>query len=91
MACTYRCFTQPLKTKEHLQTLKVKGFSFAIRLVLLLLLVAQGIESKPGPGPNDARGQGSPRGRGSDRGWGPRGGRPDSYYDIDRIVTHTFS
>ena len=83
------CFTQPLKIKLHIQTIKVKNVLFVIRLLLFLLLVVQGIETNPGPGlgPNDARGRGQPRGRGSNRGWDSR--RPDAYYD--RQVTRTFS
>ena len=83
------CFTQPLKIKLHIQTIKVKNVSFVIRLLLFLLLVVQGIEMNPGPGPgpNDARGRGQPRGRGSNRGLDSR--RPDTYYD--RRVTRTFS
>ena len=81
------CFTQPLKITLHIQTIKVKNVSFVIRLLLFLLLVVQGIESNPGPGPNDARGRGKPRGRGSNRGWDSR--RPDTYHD--RRVTRTFS
>lgn len=60
------CFSQPVKKVVHIQTLKIKHVSFALRLVLFLLLVVQGIESNPGPrsGRNGTRGRGSNRGRG---------------------------
>ena len=70
----------PRKCRTHLETLKPVSVSLAIRLVLFYLLVAEGIESNPGPysQTTDAGSErGSPRGRGG-RGRGGRGGRGGS-------------
>ena len=40
----------PRKSKDHMNTLKPVSMSLAIRLVLFYLLIAEGIESNPGPG-----------------------------------------
>ena len=60
------CFVMPRKCRTHLETLKPVSVSLAIRLVLFYLLVAEGIESNPGPNSQttDAGSdRGSPRGR----------------------------
>ena len=77
------CFVMPRKCRTRVETLKPVFVSLAIRIVLFYLLVAERVESNPGPNsqPTDAgseRGN-CPRGRGGDRGGGRsrngRGGR----------------
>lgn len=81
--CRIGSFMQPLKTKYAFQTLCVRltYVSLSLRLALFGMLLAQGIESNPGPGPGStgsSRGRnsgGSVRGRGTGRGrGGTRGG-----------------
>ena len=67
----------PRKCKDRLKTLKPVSMSLAVRLTLFYLLVAEGIESNPGPG-SGSRGPQSPRGRGR----GGRGGRGRPMVDI---------
>ena len=55
------CFSQPVKKTIHMLTLRIKHVTIAIRILLSLLLVVQGVESNPGPG---ERGRGGGRGRG---------------------------
>ena len=64
------CFTQPAKNKTHFQTLCISKncISIGLRVMLFLMLVAQGIESNPGPGSDSAAAGGDVRGRGSSRG-----------------------
>ena len=71
------CFVMPRKCKDHLKTLKPVSMSLAVRLILFYILVAEGIESNPGPG-SRSRGPQSPRGRGR----GGRGGRGRPTVDI---------
>ena len=66
------CFAMPNKCKTYMNTLKPVSISLAIRLVLFFLLIAEGIESNPGPSSeSEYRGAQFPRGRGR----GGRGGR----------------
>ena len=44
-----RTFSQPIKVKTHIKTLKLKYVSLAIKIALFFMLAAQGIESNPGP------------------------------------------
>ena len=77
------CFAMPNKCKTHTNTLKAVSISLAIRVVLFFLLIAEGIESNPGPYHGvDYRGAQSPRGRGRGRGRGGRGGRGRAMPDI---------
>ncbi|KAH3727943.1 hypothetical protein DPMN_053889 [Dreissena polymorpha] len=55
-------FSQPVKCKQTLQTLKPMGLSLAIKAVLFYLLLAQCVESNPGP-PKAGRNSGTIRGR----------------------------
>ena len=61
----------PLKRKIRLKTLRLKYVSLSIRIVLFFLLVAEGIESNPGPGSRDSRGSrgSNSRGRGAEGGF----------------------
>ena len=59
------CFSQPIKSKSHTQTLTIGRISVIIRLLLFLLLVVHGVESNPGPETVRGRGRGSASGRGS--------------------------
>ena len=72
-------FCQPVKPKSLLKSLHVKDKTFislGIRVVLFLLLVVEGVESNPGPGPPKSTAPGRGRGsRGSARGMGPPRGR----------------
>lgn len=81
------CFSQPVKKCVHIQTLKIKHISFALRLVLFLLLVVQGIESNPGP-PRPGRNSGA-RGRGSNRSRGYN--VPEEDTQTDAMVTRRSS
>ena len=45
------CFSQPCKEVTFLRTLKIKHIAICIHVCLFYLLVAQGIESNPGPIP----------------------------------------
>ena len=58
------CFSQPCKEVTVLRTLKIKHIALCIRVCLFYLLIAQGIESNPGPIP----GAGSQAGNGA---WRP--------------------
>ena len=51
-------FSQPVKTKTHIKTLKTKYVSLAIQIALFYMLVVQGIESNPGPVTGSGRGRG---------------------------------
>ena len=42
-------FSQPVKVKKHLQTLKLNNVMLCIRIVLFALLAAQCVEKNPGP------------------------------------------
>lgn len=80
--CRIGSFVQPLKIKHVFQTLCVRltFISLSLRLALFGLLLAQGIESNPGPGPgstgssrginsgSSVRGRGTGHGRGGNRG-----------------------
>ena len=57
------CFSQPAKTVVHMQVLRIGNVSFAIRALLLLLLVVQGVESNPGPGDRRRGSRGDGKGR----------------------------
>ena len=48
--CRIGCFSQPVKTKCKMQTIKIHYITIFIRICLFLLLVVQGVESNPGPG-----------------------------------------
>ena len=48
--CRIGCFSQPIKSKRKIQTIKIQNISIFIRICLFLLLVVQGVESNPGPG-----------------------------------------
>lgn len=84
------CFSQPVKKFIHIQTLKIKHVSFALRLVLFLLLVVQGIESNPGPRPGRNSGV---RGRGSNRSRGYNVPEEDTQTDMqtDAMITRRSS
>ena len=84
------CFSQLVKKCIHIQTLKIKHVSFALRLVLFLLLVVQGIESNPGPRPGRNSGA---RGRGTNRSRGYNVPEEDTQTDTqtDTIITHRSS
>ena len=43
------CFVMPRKCRTRVETLKPVFVSLAIRIVLFYLLVAEGVESNPGP------------------------------------------
>ena len=49
-------FSQPVKSKTNIKTLKTKYVSLAIKIALFYMLVVQGIESNPGPGSGRGRG-----------------------------------
>ena len=92
--CRIGCFSQPVRVKSHIQTLKITSVSIAIRIVLFLLLVVYGIEANPGPGPDpvpgrgaSAKGSGPPRGRGSGR--GSDAGRGSSRYSLPAMDNRT--
>ena len=65
--CRIGCFSQPLKTKCRLKTIKIQNISIFIRVCLFLLLVVQGIEWNPGPGTGSGPG-GSSNTRSGSRG-----------------------
>ena len=73
------CFVMPRKCRTRVETVKPVFVSLAFRLALFYLLIAEGIESNPGPNSRtiDAGSeQGlSPRGRGRGRGARGNGGR----------------
>ncbi|KAH3747203.1 hypothetical protein DPMN_181624 [Dreissena polymorpha] len=55
-------FSQPVKCKQTFQKLKPMGLSLAIKAVIFYLLLAQCVESNPGP-PKTGRKSGTIRGR----------------------------
>ena len=73
------CFVMPRKCRTRVETVKPVFVSLAIRLALFYLLIAEGIESNPGPHSRttDAGSEqgSSPRGRGRGRGARGNGGR----------------
>ena len=82
----------PRKCKIQLRTLKQVPMNLVIRLVLFYALVADGIESNPGPQTGSSRGNSSLRGcpRGRSRGCnGPRSGRGSRYDPIDDAFVDT--
>ena len=82
-------FCQPVKTKTRLKTINIKNstcISLAIKVVLFMLLVVEGVESNPGPrsntnDPSRGRGRGGRGNRGSARGTGPPRGRGSAHTD----------
>ena len=78
------CFTMTSKCKIQLRTLKQVPMNLVIRLVLFYLLVAEGIESDPGPQTGSTLGNSSPRGGPSGRGSGCNGlgSNPGSQQDL---------
>jgi hypothetical protein len=60
-ACRIRIgtFIQPIKTKTTIKTFQLKYVSLCLRIALFHLLLAEGIESNPGP--TNARGRGAHR------------------------------
>ena len=65
------CFSQPIKTANPMKTLRLRHVSLAIRALLFLLLVVQGLESNPGPYNRGRGGQGGKGGRGRGRDFDP--------------------
>ena len=63
----------PRKCKSQLRTLKQVPINFVIRLVLFYLLVAEGIESNPGPQTGSTSDISSPRGGQTGHGYNGRG------------------
>ena len=84
------CFSQPIKSICHIQTLIIKHVSVAARMLLFLLLVVHGVEANPGPDCDRGRGKGS--GRGSGKGPGNRGRARDYFRaksnSVDNSVLH---
>ena len=78
-------FSQPIKSKVHLQTLTItsKYLSLGIRFMLFLLLVTEGVESNPGPQRTRSNVSNRGRGRGGVRS-ASAGSRPSNIYN-----THT--
>ena len=95
------CFSQPVRVKCKIQTLRLRYnacMSLSIGLLLFALLVVEGIEANPGPGPRGGgaesgtergyRGRGSGRGyNGAARGYGPPRGR--GARNVDHFADYT--